>query len=311
MYTVSFVGLNYFDACTVGKKKVMIPNGTRAGGHMPTHYASLFIEADHLDSDNWWSDQRIRRRLRLEARLGEFRTVDVIEFRIPKKVELTFRCSDDALSNVNLDDGLPKLQDAKGFKLDSVGADTIAEVPIPGGVIEGFRFGSSALVRWLIEKHHDPITITAGDGEETRRITLKESDSQLPTEIVLSNTVDLLTRANGHGHSQKSSTGNGNGGDMPGADMPGAAMQSGFMSGDSMGMVAANGNGNHSSAGYGNAGHFMLYAKLDWDRDESKFLHPDLSGLKNFKPLPFHHPYLAFLCTLKEVPDPPCVPSCC
>ncbi|HXA17837.1 MAG TPA: hypothetical protein VN380_12645 [Thermoanaerobaculia bacterium] len=309
MYTVSFVGLNYFNACTTGEKKVMIPNGTRAGGHMPTHYASLFIEADHLDSDDWWSDQRIRRRIRLEVRLGEFRSVDVIEFRIPKKVELTFRCHDDTLSNVNLDDGLPKLQALAGFKLDSVGADTIAEVPIPGGAIEAFRFGSSALVRWLIEKHHDPITITAGDGEETRRITLKKSDCQLPTEIVLSNTIDLLTR--GNGHSQERGAGNGHGGDMAGAVMHSAAMQSGSMPGDSMGMAAANGSDNHSSVGYGNSGHFMLYAKLDWDRDESKFQHPDLSGLKNFKPLPFHHPYLAFLCTLKEVPDPPCVPTCC
>ena len=307
MYTVSFVGLNYFNACTTGEKKVMIPNGTRGGGHIPTHYASLFIEEDHLASDDWWSDQRIRRRLRLEASLGEFRTVDVIEFRIPKKVELTFRCHDEALSNVNLDDGLPKLQQVEGFKLDAVGADTIAEVPIPGGAIEAFRFGSSALVRWLIEKHHDPITITARDGEESRRITLKESDCQLPTEIVLSNTVDLLTRRNGHGHSQNSGAGNGHGGHMPVADMPGVDMPG--MPGGSMGMGAANGLDGHS--GHGAAGHFMLYAKLDWDRDESKFEHPDLSGLKNFKALPFHHPYLAFLCTLKEVPDPPCVPSCC
>lgn len=309
MYTVSFVGLNYFNACTTAEKKVMIPNGTRGGGHIPTHYASLFIEADRLGPDDWWTDQKLRRRIRLEVSLGEFRTVDVIEFRIPKKVELTFRCSDDALVNVNLDDGLPKLQDATGFKLDSVGADTIAEVPIPGGALEAFRFGSSALVRWLIEKHHDPITITARDGEETRRITLKESGSQIPTEIVFSNTVDLLTRANGHGQSPESGAGNGHGGDMPTGDMPGAAMQGGSMQSSSMVMVAANGGDGQSS--HGPSGHFMLYAKLDWDRDENKFTKPDLSGLKNFKPLPFHHPYLAFLCTLKEVPDPPCVPSCC
>jgi hypothetical protein len=233
----------------------------------------------------------------------------VIEFRIPKKVALTFRCSDETLVNVNLDEGLPQLQTLTGFKLDSVGADTIAEVPIHGGAIEAFRFGSSALVRWLIEKHNNPITITACDGEETRRITLKEAGWQIPTEIVFSNTIDLLARHNGHDPTQESGAGNGHGGLMPSGDMHGAAMQGGSMPGDSMNMVAANGGDGHSGHGY--SGHFMLYAKLDWERDESKFAHPDLSGLKNFKPLPFHHPYLAFLCSLKEVPDPPCVPSCC
>ncbi|SRR5216684_1536579 len=305
MYTVNFVGLNYFNACTAGEKKVLIPNGTRGGGHIPTHYASLFIEAAHVDSDDWWSNQRFRRRIRLEVKLGEFRTVDVIEFRIPKKVKLTFNCSDETFSNVNLEDGLPKLQAATGFKLDSIGADTIAEVPIPGGAIEAFRFGSSALVRWLIEKHHDPITITARDGDETRHVTLKESYGQLPTEIVLSNTIELLPHGNGHGTRQeRGAGGNGHSGDVHVADMHGGGAHT-------VDAHAAPGGDGHTGGGHGYSGHFVLYAKLDLERDESKFEKPDLSGLKNFKPLPFHHPYLAFLCTLKEVPDPPCVPSCC
>ncbi|HXH40719.1 MAG TPA: hypothetical protein VNN08_18960 [Thermoanaerobaculia bacterium] len=304
MYTVNFVGLNYFNACMTGEKKVLIPNGTRAGGHMPTHYASVFVEADRVAYDTWWPDQRIPRKIKLEARLGEVCTVDVIEFRIPRKVELRFRCSDEVLSNVNLDDGLPKLQDAPGFKLDLVGGDTIAEVPIPGGAIEAFRFGSSALVRWLIREHKDPITITARDGEQKWRITLKQSDRQIPTEIVFSNTIELLPSANGKGNGQPSDAGSSvHSGAMPA--MSGGAMPA---MNNAAAPVTPGGNGHN---GHGYSGHFMLYAKLDWDRDENKFMSPDLSGLKNFRPLPFHHPYLAFLCSLKEVPDPPCVPSCC
>ena len=66
-----------------------------------------------------------------------------------------------------------------------------------------------------------------------------------------------------------------------------------------------------SGHGFAGAGHFMLYAKLDKRRDESKFTNPKLPDFARLTPLPFSHPYLAFLSDMDEVPDGACVPSCC
>lgn len=300
MYTVHFVGLNYFNACTPGGKEVLIPNGTSPSDDVPQHFASLFIEAEQLASDDWWPDYRLPRKISLEVKLGEIRTVDVIEFRIPKKAEVTFQCNEKTLTNRNLDLGLPNLQ-GLGFVLDAE-PDTIANVPLPGGVLEVFRFGASALVRWLITDHDDPITVTARAGKEARSVTLLKSDEQLPAEVVFSNTVDLLTPAGPQ-------AGNGNGDGMHGAGMH--AVTHAAMDG------SGNGNGGHSATepggmhGHGSAGHFVLYAKLDKDRDESKFASPKLPDPMLLTPLPFSHPYLAFLSSLEEVPDAPCIPSCC
>jgi hypothetical protein len=302
MYTVNFVGLNYFSARSEGVEEALIPNGTpdtsKDGDMVPQHFASLFIEEEHYASDTWWPKHKIRRQIKLEVKLGEFRTVDVIEFRIPERLEVNyparvmFPCNAKNLDNGNLHKTLPKLKDVKGFVLDPK-PDTIANVPLPGGALEVFRFGAAALVRWLITEHDDPITISASANGETGSITLNQSDEQLPTEIVFSNTIDLLTPVSlsgGNGH---------DGGDHVMGGMPG------------MGTMPAMPAGHMH--GHGTAGHFVLYAKLDTQRDVDKFANPKLPDYMRLAltPLPFHHAYLAFLSSLEETPDKPCVPTCC
>jgi hypothetical protein len=307
MYTVHFVGLNYFNACKEGEKEVLIPNGAPGSSKdddmVPQHFASVFIEEEHYASDNWWPVHKIPRQIKLEVKLGEFRTVNVIEFRIPAvqqmgdPAKVSFQCNSRKFENVNLDQGIPKLEDIKGFVLDPK-PDTIANVPLPGGALEVFRFSAAALVRWLITEHVEPITISASANGETRSITLNKSDEQLPTEIVFSNTIDLLSDPSTGGNGANGGNGGAMGG-MPGMSPAHATNATHAMPGGHM----------HG----GTAGHFILYAKLDKERKVAKFENPKLPDYMrlHLKPLPFHHAYLSFLSSLEETPDKPCVPTCC
>ncbi len=297
MYAVNFIGLNYFNACTVGQRDVLTPNGTPGSGkdddQVPEHFASLFIDEDLCADDDWWPEQKHVRPVRLEIKLGEFRTANVIEFRIPAKpdqytepVDLHFPCRDRTLTNLNLDNGLPKLQ-TMGFVLDDR-PDAIAKIPLPGGTLEVFRFGGATLVRWLISDHDDPITITAHDGKKARRVMLKKSDGPLPAEIVFSNTVDLLAPL----------------------VMPTQSQNMGVASGGTMPVMHATSVAG-SMHNHGSAGHFVLYAKLDKDRNEQKFESPKLPDPMKLKGAPFSNAYLAYLSSLEETPDPPCSGGCC
>lgn len=312
MYTVSFVGLNYFNACTVRDRDVLIPNGTPGSGTeeegLPQHFASFFIEEERYDSDHWWPDQKIRRSIPLEIKLGEFRTVNVIEFRVPPKlrpetppVELRFSCGEGTLINLNLDQGLPKLQ-PMGFVLDDH-PDAIAKVALPGGDLEVFRFGGSTLVRWLIEHHDDPITITASDGKERKWVKLKKTAGTLPAEIVFSNTIELLpqTSNGGNGHPTVPNEG---------MDVGGMAGMHGGPAHSAMSGAPVNGgmSGMHH---HGPAGHFVLFAKLDKSRDERKLDKTVFPDPLMLSPAVFSHPYLAYLSSILETPDPQCSGSCC
>jgi hypothetical protein len=310
MYTVHFVGLNYFSARMEGEEVALIPNGTpdssKKDEMVPQHFASVFIEEEDYATDDWWEDHKIPREIKLEVKLGEFRTVKVIEFRIPDKkdspAKVMFSCDEKKLVRKSFEEGIPKLKDVKGFVLDPE-PDTIANVPLPGGTLEVFRFSAAAIVRWLITEHDDPITIRASANGETKYITLNKSDEQLPTEIVFSNTVDLLTTLSlpgGNGHN------GGNDGVMSGMPDMGATHATHAMPG----MPAMPAGHMH---GHGTAGHFVLYAKLDKERDEDKFENPKLPDYMRLRmtQLPFHHAYLSFLSSLEETPDKPCVPTCC
>jgi hypothetical protein len=309
MYTVSFVGLNYFNACRVGERDALIPNGTPGSGTneegLPQHFASFFIEEELYDSDNWWQKERIERLIPLEIKLGEFRTVKVIEFRVPPKsrpetppVELRFSGDEGTLRNLNLDEGLPKLQ-PMGFVLDDQ-PDAIAKVALQGGDLEVFRFGGSTLVRWLIEHHDDPIAITAYDGKDRKWVKLKKS-GPLPPEIVFSNTIDLLQHTNNGGNGQpavQSGMSSGMAGMPNGPAM--SAMAGAPVDGGMAGM-------HH----HGPAGHFVLFAKLDESRDERKLDKTVFPDPMMLKPAVFSHPYLAYLSSIEETPDPQCSGSCC
>jgi len=321
MYTVSFIGLNYFNACKVGERDALIPNGTPEGGmgldQLPPHFASFFIEEDRCDSYDWWPEQTYHLQIPLEIRIGEFRIANVIEFRLPQKpkpetppVELRFPCNQGTLKNRNLDDGLPSLQ-GFGVVLDDQ-PDVIAKVPFPGGDLEVFRFGGSTLVRWLIADHHDPIKITASGGDKERWVKLKNSDGSLPAEIVFSNTIELVPHPTNGGNAKStaqsvSMRGGGKAGMHPDmhADMHGGMAHSAVAG------APVNAGMHHHG---GSAGHFILFAKLDKDRSVTKLnaatadSFPDTT---NLRPAAFTHSYLSYLSSLRETPEVQCSGSCC
>jgi hypothetical protein len=325
MYTVSFIGLNYFNACKVGERDALIPNGTPGGANgldqLPPHFASFFIEKDRCDSYDWWPEQTYPLQIPLEIKIGEFRTVDVIEFRIPLKpkpetppVVLRFPCNKGTLTNRNLDDGLPSLQ-RLGVVLDDH-PDVIAKVPFPGGDLEVFRFGGSTLVRWLIVDHEDTIKITASGGDKERWVKLKNSDGSLPAEIVFSNTIELVSHTTNGGNAQStaqsvSMKGGGKAGMHPDVHADMHADKHGGMAQSAVAGAPVNAGMHHHG---GSAGHFILFAKLDKDRGVTKLeaatadSFPDTT---NLRPAAFNHPYLSYLSSLRETPEVQCSGSCC
>lgn len=281
MYHVHFVGIVYFNVCKRDGKIALVPNGTRGGGHIPLHYASFFIEESLHDSDNWWPDRKLLRTISIDNPDHSSSDVNLIEFRITKPAEITFDCGDETLECVNIDKTLPELKViAPGFELDLDKPDIIAKLDVPGGKLEAFRFDNDelAVVRWTITKHSTPITITAKEGADVRRITLKNVEEP---EVVFGHTADLIQTA-----------------------------------AENLQREAARPNTRGSKADGGGAmtgaHHFLLYARIDKQRDEKKFT--KLNKLPNYhalNDLPFKHPYLTFLLQLEEIPLPGCVPTCC
>ena len=192
MLRVHFVGIVYFNVNTRDRKAALFPNGTKESGGLPSHHASLFIESDRLESDQWWPGAKFVRTRKLEDKPGVFRTASMYEFRIAEPSEVTFHSGDRQLDVINLAQALPKIHDlAPEFELDVEHADTIARVPLTGGTLEVFRFDpAGAVVSWSIAEHPDPVTITAKAGNSVKRITLKAAAD---AEIVFSNTPDLLS----------------------------------------------------------------------------------------------------------------------
>lgn len=194
MLRVHFVGIVYFNVCTLEQRLALFPNGTGSSDGMPSHHAGFFIEANRHDADDWWPDSKFVRMRRFEDKPGVFRTAAMYEFRIPEPAEVTFHCGDKKLDIKNLDEALPKIHEiAPEFELDVAHGDTIVRVPITGGTLEVFRFDpAGAVVSWSIADHPDPITITAKAGQSVRTVTLKAAGTA-DTEIVFSNTPDLLS----------------------------------------------------------------------------------------------------------------------
>jgi len=287
MYQVHFVGIVYFNVCKSDNKIALVPNGTRGNGHIPPHYASLFIEESLHDSDSWWRDRKFVRTISVQNPDRSTREVNLLEFRITKPAEITFDCGDETLECVNIDKTLAELKVvAPGFDLDLDKPDIIAKVNVPGGKLEAFRFAVDELatVQWTIWKHSVPITITAKEGADVRRITLKHNDG--PPEVVFSHTPDLIQTA--MDNMQRSAAGEK-------AQKAQKAPQA----------------PPHGAAGaMPNTHHFRLYAKLDKQRDENKFTGA-LPIYRGVSELPSTHPYLTFLRQLEEIPLPGCVPTCC
>ena len=277
MLRVHFVGIVYFNVCMREGQLALLPNGTKPAPHMPAHYASLFVETDRHDSDNWWPDHKFDRTRELEDQPGVFRTAKMLEFRLAEPAEITFDCGDKKFENVNLETALPKVSElAPGFELDLENADTIATVPIPGGKLEALSFDpAEAVVTWSISDHADPVTITARAARVTKRVTLKPIGNTIETEIVLANTPDLLTEE-----------------PVETID-PGHEVEPEEHVGDDP------------------FHHFSLYSKLDKKPDARRFAgirFPALTGLATFA---FDHPYFDFLRARPQVGLPGCLPACC
>jgi len=279
MYHVQVVGIVYFNVCTTEPKVALVPNGTQADGHIPQHNASFFIEEGLHDSDTWWRQYKFVRPIEFETdRINRTRSVNLLEFRIPSRAEITFDCDDTKLETVDLDTGLPQLSKVDPrFDLDLEDPDIIARFQIPGGKLQAFQFGDASIVRWTISKHSGPITITARTAEETKRITLKSVKGDKAPEIVFSNTIDMI----GQDHSHE--------------EGPGAKKD-----------LTGPGHG-HDHAG----GHFVLYAKINKGRDERGLENPELPDVTLLQELEFEHPYLRFLLQQEQIPLPGCVPTCC
>ena len=195
MYTVHFAGLVYFKVCSFKDKRALLPDGTESDGTIAPHYASLWVEPGQYESDDWWPTERFERTVKVVDDLGDEQAVKVLEFRIPSHAEIRFsEDGEDSLDLTNVEQALPKLHEIDpSFEVDPTFVETIAEVPIHGGQIEVFGFCSSAIVRWTIARHSGPIKITAGAGDQQKSLTLKTIEEGLGTEIVFSNTADLIS----------------------------------------------------------------------------------------------------------------------
>ena len=195
MLRVHFVGIVYFNVCSLDQRLALFPNGTKPGDGRPVHHAGFFIEAERHDADDWWPDSKFVRVRRIEDQPGVFRTASMVEFRIPEAAEITFHCRDKKLDIRNLDEALPKIHEiAPEFELDVDRGDTIARVPITGGTLEVFRFDpAGAVVSWSIADHPDPITVTANAGGTVRSVTLKPAGAGAETQIVFSNTPEVIS----------------------------------------------------------------------------------------------------------------------
>lgn len=292
MFTAHMVGLMYFDACGDEARRVLLPNGTKGGYGLPQHYASIWIEANRYDSDDWWPNDKYAHDLEVVDSSGRKKKVFVLEFRIPEPATVTFPDSSESSTDTSgIDRKLPSLQSME-FVLDPVAPDAIVTMPIRGGSLAPFGFGSkkTGVVQWAIAKHPDRMTITARSAKNpkvVRSIVLRRFSEvmQSPTlglnafgiEVVLTNTQRLVEtvgvarygRYEGHkdeGHD------------------PGSADHNG-----------------HS--------HFTLYGRLDVDRKTENLENPKLPPYD--QPLRFDHGLLRHLAYKEEYPHEQCSGSCC
>ena len=204
MYTIDFAGLFYFNACSVGRRAVYAPDGTKGDYGIHEHAAGFYITPESLDSDDWWTDQK--KKIDCDSTSG---TAEVWEFLLPARATIVVPCDDEHFDATNLDTALAQLQVMDpGFKLEPGGA--IAVLPVNCGTLETYQLGAAAVVRWTI-KTHKGVFIEATVGTETKRITLKEN-GRTPVEIVFANLPeDIIPKPqheqkedHGHVHSAKS-----------------------------------------------------------------------------------------------------------
>lgn len=189
MITVHMGGIIYYNGCTVAEKRAYVPDGRV---DETPHYASLFVEDDPHNADDWWKGYKKPHDL-VWIENGKKYKARVIEYRIPTRAEITFpHRANDKAKCVNLDNGLPHIDAIPKFVLDVINPETIAEMPIRGGSLESRKFGKVAVVQWRLENNARTVTIQARTIRDTKKLTLKNHKGPLGLEIVFSNTPDVF-----------------------------------------------------------------------------------------------------------------------
>lgn len=296
-FTVQMMGIMYFNVCAKDAedcsshaKEVLIPDGRQGDGHIPPHVASLFIDKDLCIRDDWWTDERVEHQVHALEQ-GQVVTKRVIEFRIPpgsKPATIKFPDQGTGMVQVvNLDRLLPMIGKVDPqFVLDLENPSAIARVPISGGRLEAFAFNEgAAAVQWTFEVS-GPQTITATTETGLGSVTVKAAGGRLGTEIVLSNTPELLSRV----------------------QLPGGADAAGAPDHPTGHLAPAHAGPHPAQPHPNNAGaadhHFQLYGKLEKHKDGSRLMFP-----KTREDLPFGAHYLRAISNVHLAGA--CTPTCC
>jgi hypothetical protein len=278
-YTVHMMGIMYFHVCTTDVKEVLVPDGTQGKDHIPPHLASLFVDKDLRIEDTWWVDQTIEHEVQAIDEQGQVVTKRVFEFRVPrdcKPVRIEFLHQEDRqVEVVNLDQLLPMIGKIDPeFQLDLEQPAAIARVPIRKGRLEAFAFnGGRSAVQWTFEGGSKSLTIAGVTESETKSITVRATTGELGSEIVFSNTPNLLPLAQLQAH------------------------------------VATNSAHDHHPGhpGTGHTGHdhhFQLYRQVEKHRDGTRLVFPS-----DREDLPFGAHYLKAVSNVYL--DNSCTPTCC
>ena len=203
--TVNMIGIMYFGICGKGGNRILLPNGTSSDGHIPPHFASIFVEESAYVSDDWWPTNRIERPMLIQNGNGEPEIAKMLEFRIPVQAQLHFPDhQSDQINLGNLEGGLIRMRDIDpGFvpEFRTVG-DWITQIQIRSGDFQAFTInGGVSAVQWQIRSDLAAlkITATATGSEEIRSVTVQSQDGKRGTEVVLANAPDLLARAAAEG----------------------------------------------------------------------------------------------------------------
>lgn len=183
-YRVQFVGL----ACFVkapGERYVMFPDGRNPGDDIDPHHASIFVDAEAVESTDGWDQEAVAR--------GEFPLG-------PCSITIDGVTEAGALDTVDHDDRLPQLcRLDPNFLIDRDQAETIATIEVRNGKLTGYRIPGGTAVISQLDVEHDgsiDIEVTPRDGTPVRSIRLRAG-----TEIALANTgraYDGEAEDNGH-----------------------------------------------------------------------------------------------------------------
>lgn len=314
MLTVHLAGLIYFDGCQHPEKRALVPDGTKGEDGLPPHHASIWVEADRYDSDQWWPDSKFAHVLEVTERDGTLNKVFVLEFRIPTPSQVAFPDEGNPL-DFAIENGLPSLKKLSDeFELDPENPEAIARIPLRGGKLETRSFGEVGVVQWTIKDTPDVITIQAKpDRGAARTLTLRNVNELKKTaalgvlgpEVVFSNAPDLIFWPSGrhadccHRHDD-------------GTMADGHAEHVHAAAGDSSGTRHGSGNG----AAHNHSNHFALYGKLDAKRNGDQLVGKELTAMlqevaENRAGLDFNHGLLRYLLSGNELPNGECTGSCC